>query len=68
MRAPSPNPNSIPLLRLRVLEREGTGVFSPVSYIQRLNTVGGVGPTGACSGGERESVPYTADYYFYGTP
>jgi len=44
--APSPNTNSIPLLRLEVLERQGVGVFSPVSYIQRLNTTGGVGPTG----------------------
>ena len=68
LRAPSPNPNSIPLLRLEVLEREGTGVFTPVTYIQRLNTVGGVGPTGTCITGQRESVAYTADYYFYGTP
>jgi hypothetical protein len=66
--APSPNANSIPLLRLEVLERHGTGVFSPVSYIQRLNTVGGVGPIGACQPGERRWVPYTADYYFYKTP
>jgi hypothetical protein len=64
--APSPNPNSIPLLRLEVLEREGAGVFSPVKYIQRLNTMGGVGPTGACSVGEQRWVPYTTDYYFYG--
>ena len=48
--APSPNANSIPLLRLEVLERQGSGVFSPVSYIQRLNTKGGVGPTGQCQG------------------
>jgi Protein of unknown function (DUF3455) len=68
VRAPSPNPDSIPLLRLEVLERQGTGVFSPVSYIQRLNTTGGVGPTGACQGGERREVPYTADYYFYAAP
>ena len=66
--APSPNANSIPLLRLEVLERQGAGVFSPVSYIQRLNTVGGVGPAGACQTGARRSVPYTADYYFYTTP
>jgi hypothetical protein len=64
--APSPNANSIPLLRLEVLERQGSGVFSQVSYIQRLNTVGGVGPTGACSTGARRWVAYTADYYFYG--
>ncbi|HEU5103217.1 MAG TPA: DUF3455 domain-containing protein, partial [Roseiflexaceae bacterium] len=40
--APSPNANSIPLLRLQVLERQGAGVFTPVGYIQRLNTFGGV--------------------------
>ena len=66
--APSPNADSIPQLRLEVLERYGTGVFSPVSYIQRLNTVGGVGPTGECQTGAQREVPYTADYYFYATP
>jgi hypothetical protein len=66
--APSPNANSIPQLRLEVLERQGTGVFSQVSYIQRLNTMGGVGPTGACQPDERRWVAYTADYYFYGNP
>ena len=64
--APSPNPNSIPLLRLEVLQWEGAGVFSPVKYIQRLNTNGGVGPTGACSTSELRLMPYTTDYYFYG--
>lgn len=66
--APSPNANSIPLLRLEVLERQGTGVFSPISFIQRLNTVGGVGPTGGCQTGAQRLVPYAADYYFYATP
>jgi len=66
--APSPNANSIPLLRLEVLERQGTGMFSPVSYIQRLNTTGGVGPTGACATGAQRRVVYTADYYFYAAP
>ncbi len=67
-RAPSPNPNSIPLLLLKVSEWYGIGIFSPVSHIQRLNTVGGVSPTGACVTGARRSVPYTADYYFYAAP
>jgi hypothetical protein len=66
--APSPNANSIPLLRLDVVEREGSGVFSPVNYIQRLNTKGGVGPSGACQTGRQRQVLYTADYYFYATP
>jgi hypothetical protein len=65
---PSPNPDSIPLLRLKVLERQGTGVFSPVTYIHRLNTNGGVSPTGSCQTGAQRDVPYTADYYFYATP
>lgn len=66
--APSPNEGSIPLLRLEVLERQGAGMFTQVSYIQRLNTVGGVGPTGACEGGAKRQVVYTADYFFYGAP
>lgn len=64
----SPNPDSIPELRLRVLQHEGAGVFSPVDYIQRLNTVGGVGPSGPCLGSAQRHVFYTADYYFYATP
>ena len=67
-RAPSPNPESIPLFLLKVSESYGTGVFTPVSHIQRLNTVGGVSPTGACTSGAQRSVPYTADYYFYVAP
>jgi hypothetical protein len=66
--APSPNADSIPLLRLEVLERQGSGVFGQVSYIQRLNTVGGVGPTGACVANQQRQVVYTADYAFYGNP
>jgi hypothetical protein len=66
--APSPNADSIPLLRLDVMERQGEGVFSEVSYIQRLSTNGGVGPTGGCQTGARRRVPYTADYYFYASP
>jgi hypothetical protein len=66
--APSPNANSIPLLRLEVLEREGSGVFSPVSYIQRLNTKGGTSPTSQCQSGTQRQVAYTADYYFYAAP
>jgi hypothetical protein len=65
---PSPNPDSIPLLLLKVVERQNTGVFTPVTHIQRLNTVGGLSPTGACQTGARRDIPYTADYYFYAAP
>lgn len=65
---PSPNPGSIPLLRLEVLEWQGAGMFSQVKHVFRLNTVGGVGPAGECHTGAWRQVPYTADYYFYGNP
>jgi hypothetical protein len=66
--APSPNPDSIAQLLLKVVERRGSGEFIPATHIQRLNTVGGVGPTGACNTGAQRDVPYTADYYFYTAP
>jgi hypothetical protein len=66
--APSPNPDSIVQLLLKVVERQGSGEFIPATHIQRLNTVGGVGPTGACETRARREVPYTADYYFYAAP
>lgn len=64
--ASSPNPGHIPLLRLDALDVAGDGIFSRVSFIHRLATVGGVGPTGACADPEaRIEVPYESDYYFY---
>jgi hypothetical protein len=63
---PSPNPGNVPLLRLDALDTAGKGMFSDVTFVQRLATVGGVGPTGACASPDsRMEVPYSADYYFY---
>jgi Protein of unknown function (DUF3455) len=62
----APSPDAVPLLRLEALDTAGTGILSRVSFIQRLATVGGVAPTGACSPVDAQlPVPYTADYYFY---
>jgi hypothetical protein len=62
----APNPGNIPLLRLTALDTAGNGIFSRITYIHRLATAGGVGPTGACpSTDARTEVPYEADYYFY---
>jgi hypothetical protein len=64
--ASAPNPGNIPFLRLDALDVAGTGVFGRVSFIHRLATAGGIGPSGACeSASLRMEVPYTADYYFY---
>jgi hypothetical protein len=64
--APSPNANSIPLLLLHAVTAEGPGIFARTTYIQRVNTVGGVAPSSpGASVGQTARVPYTAEYYFY---
>ncbi len=58
---------TIPLLRLTGLDSSGTGVFAGVTYIHRLNTVGGVAPTTPCDPADKKvkNVYYSATYYFY---
>jgi hypothetical protein len=64
-RAPGASANDIPLLKLEVTARHGSGKLGNVTTIQRLNTQGGTAD-GACdSSGALLSVPYTADYVFY---
>ncbi|MBI4908325.1 MAG: DUF3455 domain-containing protein [Acidobacteria bacterium] len=44
----------------------GGEMLAQTSYIQRVNTTGGVTPTAACTeAGALQFVPYTADYIFY---
>jgi hypothetical protein len=62
----TPDVNSIPWLLLKAVDSDGPGIFHRVTYIQRVNTVGGIAP--ASPGdyvGEEVRVPYSADYYFY---
>ena len=35
------------------------------TWVQRLNTSGGVAPAGTCTPGDRVAVPYSADYLFW---
>ena len=48
---------------------DGGDMLTATTYIQRLNTTGGVAPATGCSSstdiGNKAFVPYTADYYFY---
>jgi Protein of unknown function (DUF3455) len=63
-------PDSIPLLLLQVKSAQGRGILINVSLIQRLNTTGGNPPQLVCNQDRQNTelaVPYTADYYFYGT-
>jgi hypothetical protein len=62
----TPDPDSIPWLLLGAAVTEGPGIFAQVTFIQRVNTVGGKAPSvPGNSIGELARVPYTADYYFY---
>ena len=60
------DPTAIPWLLLRAVSAEGPGIFHRVTYIQRVNTTGGLAPTTPGSAvGARVGVPYTAEYFFY---
>jgi len=60
---------NIPLQLGKAEPAMGAGAMGGVSYIQRLNTKGGVAPAMGCDGaakGKRQQVVYEADYVFYG--
>jgi Protein of unknown function (DUF3455) len=60
--------SSISWLLVEVVAHKGNGLFADVSFINRVNTHGGVPPISVCDsnhlGGEKR-VDYTADYIFY---
>jgi hypothetical protein len=62
-------PGAIPWLLLEVAGNQrgpgGGDTLSQATFIQRVNTTGGVAPTAACTVGSVSLVPYTADYVFY---
>jgi hypothetical protein len=66
-------PGAIPWLLLQVVGTEpgptGGERLTRTTFIQRLDTSGGIAPLTGCAGsgdvGNRTLVPYTADYFFY---
>ncbi len=66
-------PNAIPWLLVTIVGyQDGPGggdKLEKTTFIQRLNTSGGVAPATGCSSpadiGKTAFVPYTTDYYFY---
>jgi hypothetical protein len=59
---------TIPWLLLEVTAHENSAPgleLDNVTHISRVNTTGGVGPTGACTPGRKKYVPYGADYVFW---
>jgi hypothetical protein len=64
----SPNADSIPWLLVKAVSHDGSGVLSPTTSIQRLNTQGGKAPASGCDASHLDQeirVPYSADYFFY---
>jgi hypothetical protein len=62
---PAPKAGAIPWLLLSA-KPPASGILAGVRFVQRVNTSGGVGPTGACpTAGTEQRVDYTADYIFY---
>src|SRR5512139_2143068 len=67
------DPNAIAWLLLDVVGTQngptGGDKLSEITFIQRLNTTGGLAPSTGCSSltdvGNQAFVPYTADYFFY---
>ena len=60
---------AVPWLLLQAIAHTGSGKMAKVSFIQRLNTTGGLAPSAdSCSAanlGALVNIDYTADYYFY---
>ena len=62
----TPDANAIPWLKLEKVSTDGSGIFDGVTFIQRVNTTGGIAP--AAPGtfvGQVAEIPYTAEYFFY---
>ena len=67
--ASCPNAGSIQCLLLQSVGNQkgptGGSLLAKTTFIQRLNTAGGAVPTTACTVGQTQLVPYSADYYFF---
>ena len=64
-----PNSGSIQCLLLQSVGNKkgptGGDLLANTTFIQRLNTSGGSVPTTACTVGQTQLQPYTADYFFF---
>jgi Protein of unknown function (DUF3455) len=68
-KTPAPKGSDIPWLLLKGKADGGKRRFSKVTYIQRVETEGGIAPSGGCDKvhqGQEVRVKYKATYVFYG--
>jgi Protein of unknown function (DUF3455) len=62
------NATSIPLQLVKANPKAQAGAYAETSYIQRVNTVGGIAPANPCTAsifGVKQTVEYSADYIFW---
>ena len=62
------SPGNIPLQLVKAEPATGNGAMTGVSYIQRLETKGGIAPSAPCNAaaaGTKQQVAYQAKYVFY---
>jgi hypothetical protein len=63
------DPTAIDWLRLSAASTatgpHGGDRLARTTFIQRINTTGGLAPAGSCTAGTTVEVPYTADYVFW---
>lgn len=67
-RAQSPRAGAIPWLLLKAKTNQGKGMFARVTFVQRVDTVGGAAPADGCTSGRAGKelvIEYQATYYFY---
>ncbi|MBR0856443.1 DUF3455 domain-containing protein [Bradyrhizobium liaoningense] len=62
--APGATAADIPWLKLDVASHRGSGVLTPVTTVQRINTHGGKLDGSCDKAGEFRSAPYSAEYVF----
>lgn len=61
-----PHRGAIPWLLLGAASTPERGIFERLTFIQRVNTIGGTFPADAgLFVGDEARVPYTAEYFFY---
>jgi hypothetical protein len=68
MQVDAPDASAVPWLLLRASSTNGAGIFSDVTYVQRLLTRGGKAPVSGCDAttvAAEIAVEYSAEYYFY---
>lgn len=62
---PAPDPANAPQQLYQATANRGGGLFGAVTWIQRIDTHGGVAPSTSCGGNDPVAVPFRAVFRFF---